>query len=303
MKKLLLAVLMVMSLCAPSYGQAPAKPDLLEVVELSGEIRDFTAAMIAGKVEEISANPKIKAVLLVLDTPGGGVTASGVIGEELAKLKVPVVVWCQNVCASGGVWIAMAPSVKYIGVRAQTVGGSVGVIGSITRFNRLLDYLKIDNETYKSGSLKDAGNPTRASEEAERAYIQSIITAAAKEFYSRVEVSRGKKVSPAAWVEIKTAAIFVGADIVRVGLADGVLSKEAAYAKAKELSGSKTIYTRDELRKMSQVADERPQAHMMLPATRADAHGLGDVAALVEIVKEIRQGSTVRFEMRLPYQF
>jgi ClpP class serine protease len=215
---------------------------------------------------------------------------------------MPVVVWCQNVCASGGVWIAMVPSVKFIAVRTHTVGGSVGVIATLTRFNRLLDYLKIDNETYKTGSLKDAGNPTRAAEEAERAYIQSIINGTAKEFYSRIAAARGKKVSPEAWVEIKTAAVFVGPDLVRVGLADAMTSKEEAYAKAKELSGSKSIYTRDELRKMSQVADERPHAALMLPAPRAE-HGLGDVAALVEMVKEVRQGSTVRFEMLLPYQF
>jgi len=238
------------------------KPDILEVLSIGEVINDGTAERIARAVQGINDNKKVKAVLLLVDTPGGGVVASANVYEELGKLKVPVVAWCNSMCASGGVYVIMAPSVKYIGVRRETIGGSVGVIMNITRFNRLLDWAKIDNETYKSGSHKDFGNPTRAAEKAEREYLQSIVVELANRFYTLVETGR-PNITPENWVKIKEARIFFGQQVVDVGLADKVMTLAEAHAKAKELSGSKLIFTRDEITKMSEAATSG--AHYLAP--------------------------------------
>lgn len=274
------------------------RPDIVEVVELSGEINGSTASQALRTVEALNDNPKVKAVVLVVDTPGGGAIASSAIYEELSKLRVPVVGWCNSLCASGGMYLLMAPSVKYIGVRNETIAGSIGVIMQITRFNRLLDWLKVDNETYASGSLKDAGNGTRARHDAERDYLQSIVKDLAARFYGVVDKARPN--AKGHWDEIKTGRIFIGADAVRVGLADGVISKEQAIQRAKELSGSKLIFTREELKKMSTAAEAGTvyTAPALAPQT-----GLGDVASLIEMAKEIRAGDSVKIEYRLPYKF
>lgn len=279
------------------YAQS-VKPDILEIVELTGIIQDSSAQWIAKQVENINETPKIRGVLLIVDTPGGGVLPSAVIYEELSKLKVPVVAWCNNLCASGGVYILTAPSVKYIGVRSQTIGGSIGVVMQIARFNRLLEFLKIDTETYVSGALKDAGNPTRAVRDDERKYLQEINTTLANRFYALVQKSRPNVQMDA----IKTAKIFIGSDVVRVGLADAVMNRDQALQKAKELSGSKHIYTRDELKKMSTAADAGPTYHTGIP-TPMVTNTLGDIPWLIETLKEIRMGESVKFEYRLPYQF
>jgi protease-4 len=270
----------------------------VEVVELSGEISARTAEIAMQTVEKLNDNPKVKAIVLVVDTPGGGAIASSALYEELSKLRVPVVGWCNSLCASGGMYLLMAPSVKYIGVRNETIAGSIGVIMQITRFNRLLDWAKVDNETYASGSLKDSGSPTRAVKEGEREYLQGIVNELAERFYGVVGKARPKAKNH--WAEIKSGRIFIGSQAVRVGLADGVITKEQAILKAKELSGSKLIFTREELKKMSAQAEAGTvyTAPALAPQT-----SFGDVPWLIETLKEIRQGETVRIEYRMPYKF
>lgn len=287
----------LMFLCSTAFAQS--KPDLLEVIEIRGVIDGSTAEDITRQVEKINENAKVKAVLLQLDTPGGGVLASAVIYEELSKLKAPVIVWCQNLCASGGMYVSMAPTVKYVAVRSETIAGSIGVVMQITRFNRLLAWLKIDNETFKSGALKDSGNPTRATTDADTAYLQGIVDSMAGKFYALVAKSRGKKISEAGWVEIKTARIFIGDEAVKVGLADAVMSREEVIAKAKEISGSKFIHTRDDLKKMSAQANE--SSTYQAPAKTLSM--FGDVPFLIETLKEIRAGETVKFEYIMPFRF
>lgn len=272
------------------------KPDILEVISITGEIHSGTAEMIAGEVEKINENNKVKAVLLILDTPGGGVVASGSIYEDLGRIKAPVVVWCMSMCASGGVYAAMAKSVKYIGVRNETIGGSVGVVMQMMKFNRLLSWAMLDPKTYRSGHLKDAGNPTRAMEEAEDKYLQGIVDGLAVKFYNIVEKSRKIK----DWDAVKSARIFIGPEIVAVGLADAVATKAEVIAKAKELSGSKTIFTREELKKMSSAAD----GHTTYSAPPLSPKSVyGDVPWLIETAKEVMSGESVKFAYRLPYQF
>lgn len=281
-------------------AQAPAKPDILEVLEISGAITGFEAKALEKRVEEIGDNQRVKAVLLVVNTPGGSVSGSSAIHAELSKVKVPVVGYCEAICASGGVFALTAPSVKYIGVGPTTIAGSIGVVMSISRFHRLLDWAKVDVETYTSGSLKDAGNSTRARTEEERKYLQGIADSLAAQFYDIVGKSR--KITN--WPEVKTARVFIGEEAVKIGLADAVITKDQAIAKAKELSGSKLIFTRDELKKMSKAA-EGP-AHYEAPtlAPRLEAPSpWGDVPALVEIIKEIRAGESTVFEYRMPMRF
>lgn len=280
----------------PPVEGALGKPSILEVVEITGEIHAGHAANAARMVEAVNENKRIKALLLVVNTPGGGAIASAAMYEELSKLRVPVVGWCDSMCASGGMYLLMAPSVKYIGVRSETIAGSIGVVANITRFHRLLDWLKIDNQTFVSGHLKDSGNPTRPGNESDTAYLQGIINELAENFYGVVGKSRKVK----DWSAVKSGRIFIGAQAVKVGLVDAVMSKEAAIKKAKELSGEKLIFTKDEMKKMSEVANE--STTYLSPPVRLMSE-FGDVPALIEIVKEIRAGESVRFDYRMPWKF
>ena len=299
MQRLLAALtLAVASFCASA--QAPAKPDIIEVIEINGEIRDHTANMVKAAVEKTNDTPKVRGVLLVVNSPGGGATASANVYGELAKIRVPVVGFCDSLCASGGVYALMSPSVKYIAVREGAIAGSVGVIAIITRYHRLLDWAKIDAETYVSGPLKDAGNPTRAGRDDERKAFQALIDELAERFYTVVQKARPKVDMPA----IKTAGIFIGKSAVRVGLADSVMTYEQALTKVKELSGSKNAYTREELRKITKDAQEAAAyGRPTIPPTAPWDRALGHLDTAMEIVQEARLGTAVRVEYRMPYQF
>lgn len=284
---------------AAIMGEARAadKPDILEIITIAGEIDGGTAVEVTKEVDRINENKRVKAVLLIVDTPGGGAIASSAIYEELGKLKVPVVGWCDSLCASGGMYVLMAPSVKYVGVRSETISGSIGVIMHVMRFNRLLDWAHIDSETYKSGPVKDAGSPFKAAEDYERAYLQGIVSELASRFYSIVEKSRGTRIKD--WQAVREARIFIGDQGVKVGLVDEVMK---AKNKAKQLSGSSLIFTRDEIKKMSKDGDSpnRWENEPPLPAPRAQ--GFGDVAWLIEELKRIESGSSVVVKYRMPYQ-
>ena len=287
--------LALLALCfaLPAFAQ---RPDLLEVVEISGEISESTASQVSQAVEAINENPKIKAVLLIVKSPGGGVSASAEIYAALSRLKAPVVGWCDYLCASGGIYVMMSPGVKFVALTDQAITGSVGVMAQITRFNRLLEWLKIDNDVYKSGGLKSAGNPTQEPTEAERKYLQGLVDEFASRFYGVVRKARPKLTD---WEGIKSARIFIGEEAVKAGLVDAVMDRAGAIKKAKELSGSKNIYTREELKKMSRAADDR-SSYGFSPSP---IPVFGDVPWLIEALKEIRRGETVRFSYRMPYEF
>lgn len=302
MKRFLLAVwCAIAASCsmAPVPALAAERPDILEVIAIDGEIHEGMAASIQKQVESINDNKRVKAVLLIVDSPGGGVLPSAVIYEELSKLKVPVVGWCQNICASGGMYALMAPSVKFIGVRTSTISGSIGVIMRITRYNRLLDWAKIDSETYKSGSSKDSGNPTRSILPGEAEELQGTVTELASTFYSIVGKAR-PKLTAAQWAEIKSAKIFFGQKGVDVGLVDAVMNRDAIEKKAKSLSGSSLIFTRDELKKMSKDNEDRsPYMNAPAPITPMAAW-LDHATWLINTAKEIKSGSSIVLEYRYP---
>lgn len=277
-----------------------SRPDIIEVVEIAGEINSATPKSIKAQVDKINENAKIKAVLLVVDTPGGGASASAQLYQELSKIKVPVVGYCASICTSGGMYALMAPSVKYIAVDNHTVAGSIGVIAQVTRFHRLLDWAKIDIETYKSGEFKDDANPTRAVTDAERKRIQSYVEDLAQSFYDVVLKARPKVNLEA----IKPAGIFRGPKAVAVGLADAVMTRDEAIRYAKQLSGSKLIFTREELGKMSKAAQESTAYKPAMPEVDFRvARALDDLHFFVSLAREIRAGESVRFEYRAPYMF
>lgn len=275
----------------------PSKPSIVEVLSITREIDDADANQIADRVKKINENPRIKAVLLELDSPGGGVLPSQHIYEELSKIKVPVVAWCDSECASGAMYVAMAPSVKYIAVREGAISGSIGVIMRMMRYDRLLDWAKVDAQTFKSGALKDAGAPTHAATQEEKDYLQGIVAELANRFYGLVAKARGDKIKD--WDRIKRAEIFFGHDGVDAGLVDEVMTRDQAIKKAKALSGAATIYTREEMKDMAKAADSSTDESA--PSIKPTFGG--SLSKYLGELDDLMQGQRVVVEYRCPIRF
>jgi ClpP class serine protease len=202
----------------------------IAIITIHDVIDEEMGDAVTEAVKQINEHPaETKGVFLIVDTGGGNADDSALIYEELSKLKVPVVAWCNRSCMSGGVWAMMATSVKFSAVRSFTHGGSVGVIS----IYGLCD--KNCPDMFKSGIFKGTSsdkNSVRSVEE--KAYLQSITDGLAAAFYNVVAKAR-PNITPANWVLIKQARIFYGQAIVDIGLADAVMSREQAMAKLRSL--------------------------------------------------------------------
>lgn len=216
----------------------------LQVINLQGDIDAAMATQVMAQVRSVNGDPSVKAVLLVVKSYGGTVLASAEIYDELSKIKVLVVAWCDDICDSGGVYVLSATSVKFVALNSGATNiGSIGVITKYERPNELCEDCTIT--IYKSGALKQAGAPDHEPTAVEKAYLQSEVDEMAQTFYSVVAKARGAKISPASWVKIKTARLFFGQGGIDVGLADQIMDRDAAIAKAEALAGAGHLLVQD----------------------------------------------------------
>ncbi len=119
------------------------------------------------KLRKASRDGRIKGVILRINSPGGTVTASDTIYEEIRRFKkekkVPVVAQMNDVAASGGYYVAVAAD--RIFAQPTSITGSIGVILQKFNLHELLGKIGIANTPVKSGALKDLGSPFRPSTE------------------------------------------------------------------------------------------------------------------------------------------
>lgn len=228
----------------------------IAVIEVKGVIGDFAGLfgashMVDKTVKMLRAaadDTTVKAVILRVDSPGGGVTASDVIYNEVKKLKEkkPIVVHMGDLCASGGVYIS-APASKLV-ASPTTITGSIGVIISHTDMTKLYEEkLGMKDEPIKSGKHKDILSTGRAMTSEERALIQALVDEMYERFLGVVAEGRaGKNGVPAKLDEAKEyirkvadGRIFSGEMAVKNGLVDRVGYFEDAVTEAETLAGIK----------------------------------------------------------------
>jgi protease-4 len=221
------------------------------LVDLSGVISDQPAKRAFGLVEEESTlgrvkaelakaaeDDRVKAVVLRIDSPGGGVTASDEIFTELVTFKqkkqVPVVAWFGDVAASGGYYVACASD--RIVASPTSVTGSIGVILMSFDLEGLLGKIGVRNETFKAGAHKDLLSPFRAATPEERKIIQAIMDEMHARFVAVVKQGR-PRLDDAKLPEITDGRIFGARQALDLGLVDEVGSLERAIDVAKAAAG------------------------------------------------------------------
>ncbi len=134
-------------------------------------------AVFREKLQMAAEDPRVKAVVLRINSPGGGVTASDIMYHELQEFRdktgKPVVACMMDVCASGGYYLAMACDSVF--AHPSTTTGSIGVIMSLYNAEGLFTKLGIESDPIKSGPNKDLANPARKLSDEERAILQGIV--------------------------------------------------------------------------------------------------------------------------------
>ena len=145
------------------------------VIELTGVIFDSKSWI--EQLQRFANNASIKAILLRIDSPGGGVAASQEIYNEVLRIrrekKKIIVSSIGSVGASGAYYIACGTD--KIVANAASITGSIGVIAEWVNYGELLKWAKLKSVVLKSSELKDAGSPVRELTDEEKKYLQNII--------------------------------------------------------------------------------------------------------------------------------
>lgn len=214
-------------------GDKFALGDKVAIIEVEGMI--VSAGKTIERLHAAADDASVKAVVLRIDSPGGGVGPSQEIHDEVVKLvqSKPVVVSMGSLCASGGYYIA-APASR-IFANPGTITGSIGVIMEFTNIQDLLDKIGLKNRVVKSGKHKDIGSPVRPMSAEDEAILQSLIDDVHSQFVEAV--AAGRKLEVATVKPLADGRIFTGRQAQASGLVDELGNLESAIAAAAEMGG------------------------------------------------------------------
>src|ERR1700735_5709440 len=167
--------------------------DRIGVVDLDGVI--LSPQPVVEQLKKFADDSSIKAIILHVNSPGGGVAASEEIYREVKRVreekKKQVVVSIETVGASGAYYVASASNKIY--ADNGSIVGSIGVIAEWVNYGDLLKWAKLKNIVLKTGEFKDTGNPARELTPAEQAYMQSLIDNMFGQFVQAVADGRAMK--------------------------------------------------------------------------------------------------------------
>ena len=186
---------------------------------------------IVDQIERADDDPRVEALMLKLNTPGGEVVPSDDIRLAAAEFDGPTVAYTTDLCASGGMWIASGCDELW--ARDASLVGSVGVRFSQTRFDEFADRYGVSYERIVSGAYKDSlGAPFKELEEYEREYLQGLSDAWYDNFVERVAESFDLSERTVRETE---ARVFLGEDAVEFGLVTALGTDDDAERRVGEL--------------------------------------------------------------------
>jgi protease-4 len=219
-------------------GRAPslALGGRVGVVDLEGII--LSADRFRDMLKRFHDASNIKAVVVRINSPGGGVAASQELFSELRRFRretgKPVVVSMESVAASGGYYAAVASD--HIVANPGTITGSIGVIIQWMNYGDLLEWAKVRTITLKSGALKDAGNPTRPLTDEERKYLEDLILKLRAQFQAAVAEGRKDRLKPGALERMADGRVVTGEEALALGLVDEIGDFRDAVDRAARLA-------------------------------------------------------------------
>jgi len=188
---LFIVVLVALALTVGSDESAEfAFSDRIQVVDIEGEL--VQSRTILDQLKRYEDSNSVKAILLNIDSPGGGVAVSQEIYTEIKRLREKkdktIIAYLSSTGASGAYYIACASN--KIVANPGTIVGSIGVIAEWVNYADLLEWAKLKEIVFKTGEFKDTGSPARALTDNERKYFQGLIDDMYVQFVEAVSLGR-----------------------------------------------------------------------------------------------------------------
>jgi protease-4 len=220
--------------------------DRIGVVDLEGVI--ISPEPVVNELKKFGDDSSIKAIILHVNSPGGGVAASEEIYREVKRLrsekKKKVVASIETVGASGAYYVSSGCDKIY--ADEGSIVGSIGVIAQWVNYGDLLKWAKLKDVVIKTGEFKDTGNPARDLTPSEQAYMQSLIDNMFGQFIKAVADGRGMK-----YDDVKSIAngkVWTGQEASSMKLIDSIGDFQKAVdetAKSVGISGEPTLVRGD----------------------------------------------------------
>ncbi len=214
-------------------------PDAVAVISVTGLIDGSTVTQVADDIRVVEKSGHIRAVVLRVDSPGGGVTDADEIYHDLMKLRTagfPIVVSMGAMAASGGYYVSMAG--ERIFAEPTTVTGSIGVMLPGFQLTGLLKKLGIKPEfiTSTPAVWKEAGSPFSDFTPAVKTYLQNLLNVDDARFEQIVAAGRGAALKePIA--AVANGKIWAAQEALKMGLVDKIGYLDTACHQAAKLAG------------------------------------------------------------------
>jgi protease-4 len=216
-------------------GEIEDSPDGSSIFALEG-----TVSSVRHQIELASNDPDVRAVIMRINSPGGGVTASDVIYREVVRFRQqtgkPVVALLMDTAASGGYYVAQAGD--RVIAHPTTITGSIGVVAYLPDLSGLGEKIGVKVVAIKSGEMKDMGSPFRALTEKDRASFQSLIDQMYTRFVDVVVDGRKRAgLDRATVLKLADGRVYTADEAKRAKLIDDIGYFEDALRWAKDRSG------------------------------------------------------------------
>jgi protease-4 len=197
---------------------------------------DNPVSLFRERLQAAAEDKHVKAVVLRINSPGGAVTASDIMYQDLLSFRQetckPVVACMMDIAASGGYYLAVGSDVLF--AHPTTVTGSIGVIMNLYDASALFSMIGVASNPIKSGPNKDIGNFARPMTDAERAILQGMID----QFYGQFVkvVANGRHMSEEQVRKLADGRVYTGMEAKELGLVDHVGYLEDAIATAMNMA-------------------------------------------------------------------
>jgi protease IV len=212
------------------------------VVDLDGVILE--PETMVKQLKRFAEDDSIKAIIVHVNSPGGGAAASEEIYREMLRVrdekKKPLVVDIETVGASGAYYVSSGANKIY--ANEASIVGSIGVIAEWYNYAELLKWAKLKNEVFKTGEFKDIGNPARPMTPAERDYMQNMVNGLKEQFVSNV--ATGRKMDRNYIESIANGKVWSGVEAKNMKLIDEIGDFQKCVqdtAKSVGISGEPTL--------------------------------------------------------------
>ncbi len=232
---------------------------------------EHPVSLLLEQLDKARSDRRVKAVILRINSPGGGVVASELMHDEILHFKKsgkPVVAVMMNVAASGGYYIACA--CDEIVAQPSTVTGSIGVIMQMFDISGTMNKIGVQSDAISSGAFKDIGSPFRTMRPEERELFQQIINEMYERFVDVVVAGRTGLDEPTVR-GLADGRVFTASQAVEKGLIDRIATMRDTISAVKKRVGSKRI----RLVAYQRPLDYKPNYYARGPAPRG-----GDVNVL-----------------------